>query len=279
MNQKKENLTFPRILAVDLDGTLLRSDHTVSDRTVKAFRELKKRDCVPVICTGRSYEAVIGIKDRLGLDTPVICYNGAMICDGKDGTILHEWRLPPDITRETLEKARERDIHFQGFSLGQLYFEKRRTETEYYEAMSGLTGHVVNFDDWDSMEFTKAQLIGQPDRDSKEWPELKTFQAELKERFGDRLYTAFSTPFYLEMINGDSSKGAALGQIARDLYADPAQVAAFGDGFNDMEMLEFAGISVAMANAPEEIRKKTAFTTLGNNEDGVADFIEKNFLR
>ncbi|OQY31902.1 MAG: hypothetical protein B6241_12755 [Spirochaetaceae bacterium 4572_59] len=275
----RKKLTLPKIIALDLDGTLLRSDHSISDRTVDTFKRIQALGSIPVISTGRSYEALTVIKDRLGLQTPVICYNGAMICDGRDGSVLHELCLPDDIAREVLQICRDKGVYFQGFWAGQLYYEEKTAISDYYEAHTGLRGRIVNFDDWDSLEFTKVLLIGPPDRSSSTWPELDNIQKDVKERFGSRIYTAYSKPMYLEMIHGDSSKGHALKQLADDMGILPSEIAAFGDGFNDLEMLEYAEISVAMANAPEELKKRTAYTTVSNDEDGIADFLEKNFLQ
>ena len=213
----KEKIPFPGIVAVDLDGTLLRSDLSISDRTVEALHRIRAKGSVPVISTGRSYEAVAAIQKRLNLDTPVICYNGAMTCNGRDGRVLHELRLPHDIARAVLAEARKRDIHYQGFLEGQLYYEKKREETEYYEAQTGLSGKIVNFDDWEVLEFTKVLLISSPSRKTGAWPELNEMQEVARERFGDRAYTAFSKPFYLEIIHGESSKGHALKQLGEDL--------------------------------------------------------------
>ncbi len=279
MNNTKDKIPFPGIVAVDLDGTLLRSDLTISDRTVEAFHRIREKGSVPVISTGRSYEAVAAIQKRLDLDTPVICYNGAMICDGRDGRVLHELRLPSDVARGVLAEARKRDLHYQGFLEGQLYYEKKREETDYYEAQTGLTGKVVNFDDWDVLEFTKVLLIANPGRESRLWPELTEMQEFASETFGSRVYTAFSKPFYLEMIHGESSKGHALKQLGADLGVPREAIAAFGDGFNDLEMLSYAGISVAMGNSPDEVREQTLYTTSGNDEDGIARFLEEHFLR
>jgi Cof subfamily protein (haloacid dehalogenase superfamily) len=278
MSKNDSALVLPKIIAVDLDGTLLRSDHTISDHTVKTFRKMENLGCIPVISTGRSYEALSHIKERLGLQSPVICYNGAMICDGRNGKILHEKRLPSDISREVLYTCRDRGIHFQGFSGGQLYYEKKREETDFYEAHTGLRGMTVDFDEWDNLEFTKVLLIGPPERVSQDWPELLQMQQEVKERFGNRIYTAFSRSMYLEMIHGESSKGHALKQLGEDLGARQSEIMAFGDGFNDLEMLQYAGVSVAMDNAPEGLKEQTTHTTVSNDEDGIAVFLEEHFL-
>jgi Cof subfamily protein (haloacid dehalogenase superfamily) len=275
----QKNIPFPGIAAFDLDGTLLRSDHSISVRTAGALKELEKRGCVPVISTGRNYQGTKIFLEQLTLHGPVITSNGAMISDSRNGGIVHQWPLPDDISRWVYLEARRRKIHFQGFGYQNIYFENKGREAEYYEDITGLTGVIVNFDEWEEFNFIKALLIGPPDRPSGEWPELYAFQRDVQEKFGDRLYHVFSRPHYLDLMSGGCSKGIALEQISRDLSVGRSRVAAFGDALNDLEMLEFAGISVAMKNAHPELRERCSHVTgYSNDDDGVADFIEKMFL-
>jgi Cof subfamily protein (haloacid dehalogenase superfamily) len=273
-------LKNPGIVAVDLDGTLLKSDHTLSQRTIETLRVLEDQGSRVVISTGRSYEGMKHFKDQIGLKNPVICYNGAMIADGSTDSILHHWLLPADITRAAHQFAREMGFHFQVFQDGELYFEARGEEAEYYEASTGLKGHLTSFDDWENLEVTKALMILSPSREPMIYPELSVAQSFFEEIYGERLYCALSKPFYLEFINGKGSKGNALHQVGTDLHVPRESIVAFGDGFNDLEMLDYAGMSVAMSNAPEGVKERcTHETSLSNDEDGVADFIETYFLQ
>ena len=279
MDSKTSNFDKPALIAVDLDGTVLNSEHSLSERTIRVLKAADSAGIPVVISTGRSYEGMVKFKDGIGLKNPVICYNGAVIADGATDKIVHQWLLPSDISRAACEYARERDIHFQIFRDGELYFEKPREESEYYEASTGLKGNITNFDDWESLEATKALMILPPGRTPAEFPELHTARDHFTSAYGERLYCALSKPFYLEFINGKGSKGNALDQISRDLNIPAAKMIAFGDGFNDLEMLEYAGISVAMANAPDGVKEKCShITSLSNDEDGVADFIERYIL-
>jgi len=274
-----ENIEKPGIVAVDLDGTLLKSDHTLSERTIEALRALENRNCRVVISTGRSYEGMMKYKDQIGLKTPVICYNGAVIADGGTDRVLHQWLLPTDIARAAHQYAKSKGIYFQAFRDGQLFYEYECEQSRYYEASIGLKGMLTDFETWESLEVTKALMIMPPSREPGEFPELHEAQEYFRNLYGDRLYCALSKPFYLEFINGKGSKGNALHQVGVDLGVSREKIAAFGDGFNDLEMLEYAGVSVAMANAPQGVRERCLYTTpCTNDEDGVADFIERHFL-
>ncbi len=279
MDSKNKKIEKPALVAVDLDGTVLNSEHKITERTARTLRALDDSGVPVVISTGRSYEGMMHFKNQIGLSNPVICYNGAVIADGGRDRILHQWLLPTDITRAACAYARERHIHFQVFRDGELYFEKNREESDYYEHSTGLTGKITNFDSWEEFEVTKALMILPPGRTPAEFPELHAARDHFTALYGERLYCALSKPFYLEFINGKGSKGNALDRISRDLHIPREKMVAFGDGFNDLEMLEYAGVSVAMANAPGGVKEKcTHITPLSNDEDGVADFIERYIL-
>jgi len=270
-------LPFPGIAAFDLDGTLLRSDHSLSPRTVEALRALHGKGCLPVVSTGRSYEGVEGILKTLELDIPVICYNGAMIVYGK-GKVLRHWKLPEEPLRQVLEMARQRKIHFQGFHGKEVFAEQSGPPTDYYLKATGLVTEITRFDQWDKLDMTKVILIGPYNRESRQWPELHQMQQILKERFGNIFYTAFSKPFYLELINGECSKGKSLQWLMESFDVEKVKTAAFGDGLNDAEMLQAAGISVAMANSNPALFDFCSHRTESNDAEGVASFIEKNWL-
>lgn len=270
-------LPFPGIAAFDLDGTLLKSDHSLTPRTAEALRALHGKGCLPVISTGRSYEGVEKILKTLELDIPVICYNGAMIVYGK-GKVLQHWKLPEEPLRKVLQMARERGIHFQGFHGKEVFAEQSGPPTDYYLKATGLVTEITDFDQWPELDMTKVILIGPYNRESREWPELHLMQKDIQERFGDFFYTAFSKPFYLELIDGQCSKGIALQWLMESFDVDLQHCAAFGDGMNDAEMLKAAGISIAMSNSDPKLFSFCSHRTLSNEEEGVAAFIEENWL-
>jgi len=270
-------VAFPELLALDLDGTLLKPDHSISDRTVSALQALHQKGCLPVLSTGRSYEGVEKILKRLSMDIPVICYNGAMIVYGK-GKVLKHWLIPDDIMRGLISMAREMNIHLQAFHGKEVFAEQEGVATEYYLKATGLVTELTNFDKWPVLEMTKIIMIGPWNRESRQWPELHEMHKKLKAQYGNKIYTAFSKPFYLEVINGECSKGKALEWLMEGHDVDKEHCAAFGDGMNDLEMLQAAGISVAMENSHRNLFSHCAYKTGSCEHDGVAQFIEEHWL-
>jgi Cof subfamily protein (haloacid dehalogenase superfamily) len=238
---------------------------------------LYERGCTPIISTGRSYEGVNPLLKALGLDIPVICYNGAQIV-GADKTIHKHWVLSDELSRYLLELSRRLGIHFHGFWQSRAVSETQGVATEYYLKSTGVATEMMDFDSWEKMELTKVILIGPWNRESQQWPELYQAEQSIKKDLGDRVYTAFSKPFYLEVINGDCSKGIALEYLMKEQGLQKQDLVAFGDGLNDLEMLQFASTSVAMENSHPELFQHCTHRTSDCDEDGVAAFIEKHYL-
>lgn len=271
------SLSLPGLIALDLDGTLLRPDHSLSERNKKVLHQMYLKGALPVLSSGRSYEGILPIQKMLGLETPVISYNGAMILDGK-GKILRHKTLPENPLRRVIELARSKGVHLQAFCGKEVFAEGQGPETDYYLKATGLKTNTTDFDSWDKLEMTKVILIGPYNRESQSWPELPELNEQIRDELGSQVYTAFSKPFYLEIIDGGSSKGAALTWLADYLKIPQSQTMAFGDGLNDAEMLKAAEVSVAMENSHRDLFDFCTHRTGSSIEDGVARFLEKHFL-
>jgi len=271
MKGKTPQETGFRALALDLDGTLLNEKHELSERNCQAVRQMADLGYEIILATGRSYEALNKFKMQLELSSLVVCYNGACIMDGKNNAVVIEHCLDEDIARFQVKLARQNKIHFHSFMDTQLLFEQKSPESDEYHQRSGLIGKIVNFDDFPELRLTKAMYIGP-------YEKLLKIKETLAEQFGDRIYQAFSNPQYLEVMAGHVSKANTLLEVFKTLGIDARNTMAFGDGFNDLEMLLECGHGVAMGNASEEIRNNAQLhNALGNTEDGVAVYLEEYF--
>lgn len=260
-----------KLVAIDLDGTLLRSDHNISEYSKDVLRKLDEKGIKVVIATGRSYSSARHKIKDLKLDQPVVCYNGAMIRNGKTHEILEHCSLKPEISRKLIEIARREDIHFHGFYNGEFLHEKVTESSKLYQEVSGLEGQVVNFEDYFDHEYTKGMFIADHD-------ELLPIEKEVRDLFQNNIYMAFSKPFFLEVMDSSASKANALNRIIEEEGIKREEVIAFGDGLNDAEMLEFAGKAIVMKNAVDVLREKYENSKYSNDEDGVAKYLEELFL-
>jgi hypothetical protein len=263
-----------KALALDLDGTILHTDATLSERTASVLRGAMAQGIQVLIVTGRSPRAARGFIASIGATGPMVFYNGATVMDLPSLALKAATLLSPDIARGCVEIARQRDIHFHIFlSDDRLIYERHRPEAEQYAQRTGLYGEEQDL--WTLLSeggeasggCIKGMFIA-------EAPVLDSLQVELDRRFNGRLYRARSHSTFLEVMAPGVSKGNGL-RIALALRGiEPGQTMAFGDAENDIPMLEAAGIAVVPENATEEVKKMATLVVPSNDQDGPAQLLE-----
>jgi len=256
----------------DIDGTLLRTDHTISQSVIEAVQRLEKEGVAPVIATGRSYEALLPIKESLGIHSPVICYNGAMIVDGKDGSVLKHHILPDREAKIIINMARDLDYHLLAYRRGELIFERSRVEADEYYNRILLEGRIVNFDDLDELDLTKCLIIGDHEN-------LVPLKDEILKLYGDKLNAFFSDPRFLEIVPAGIDKAEGVREIM-DILGEPMEkTMAMGDGYNDLSMLEAVHWGVVMDNALPSLKEKFPPERIAPHcdKDGVAAYLTDFF--
>ncbi|MDC7221033.1 MAG: HAD family hydrolase [Spirochaetales bacterium] len=256
----------------DLDGTLIRTDHTVSPAVIRLIRRLETEGIETIISTGRSYEALLPIKEELGIHSPVISYNGAMISNGKDGSIMASHAVPDEEARKVIDIARKGDFHILAYRDGNLIYEKERAEAREYAVHILLKGKVINYDDFDSLNLMKCLIIGDHE-------DLIPVQEEIRSVCGDRINVFFSNPRYLEIVNKNVDKGRAVAEVMSLLGSSTDEALALGDGFNDLPMLQAAGHGVVMGNALPALKELfPPERTAGHvDEDGAVNYLKEFF--
>lgn len=256
----------------DIDGTLVRKDHTISQEVIDAVRRLEKEGVAPVIATGRSYEALLPIKEKLGIHSPVICYNGAMIVDGKDGKVMKHHVLPDREAREIVRIARELDYHILGYREGELLYEGEREESRAYYDRIHIYGRIVNFDTLESLNMTKFIIIAAHEK-------IEAVKGRILEKYGHAVNAFFSDATFLEIVPKGIDKGGAVSEVMSLLGGTVDEAMAMGDGFNDLPMLEAAHWGVVMDNALPELKKLFPPERIAPHcdEDGVATYLARFF--
>ena len=262
-----------RLFVTDLDGTLVPSGHEVSTENVRVVREAVQRGVVVTIATGRMYRATLPLAKKLGVDVPLITYNGALI-KSVQGEVLYSSFLAPELIHEVIDFCRERGWHVQLFSEDMLYFAAENKYTDFYIANQQVPWNAVG---WDGMkkqtrDVTKLLVI------SDGIEETNARIAQLREHFGDRISAVRSNPCLAEITNLGVSKAAALERLAEKLGIPMEETMAIGDSDNDVPMLKAAGKSVAMGNALPHIKEMADFVTGNCAEDGFAKAIYKYVL-
>ncbi|WP_236847072.1 Cof-type HAD-IIB family hydrolase [Brachyspira catarrhinii] len=258
------------LIATDLDGTLLNNEHKISDYNKKVISAVNEKGIKVILSTGRPTSAAAKFLDDLNIETDMISFNGAMITDRK-GDILYENNLESSIGKELIEIAKKYKVYHQGF-LGERWnlSDSKSKWLDFYISIAKINNYSVGFDNIKNFSFSKFMFIGENEI-------LKEIAKELDKKLKDKVYYAFSRPVYLEVHSPKVSKANALSFLLNKYDIKKENVMAFGDNNNDIEMLEIAGISVAVDNAENVVKEKSKYITKSNIEDGVGYFINEYF--
>lgn len=218
------------------------------------------------------YASAQAIARQLALDVPIITYQGSLVKTALDGRILYERYVPEDIVKELFDYCDEHDLHIQAYHNDQLYAKKINQKLIDYCANSNVPYTIEpDLSRLASLSQPKLVIIDDPDR-------LDALRPIFESRFGHRVHITKSKPNFLEFIHPEGTKGQALKVLAQQLDCPLESVIAIGDSWNDVEMLQVAGLGVAMGNAVEPLKKVADYITYSNNEDGVKHVFEKFVL-
>ncbi len=263
----------PKMVALDLDGTLVEPLKPVRPRVVAAVRAACAAGVRATIVTGRMYVGTESFVRLLSIEGPIICYQGAVIADAVSGRFEREIALPNAVALRIYDAAKPRGYHVQFYREDRFYVEQRNAYSDLYARISGTEPVVVASlpEAFAGRDSTKVNIVTDPEKT----PECLRL---MKEVCGDDAYVTRSNPEFVEMLSPKVDKGEALALIASELGIPLADVLAIGDSYNDVPLLRVAGFGVAMGSGPPEL-KAEADAVVGDVEhDGVAEAIERFVL-
>jgi Cof subfamily protein (haloacid dehalogenase superfamily) len=260
--------TAVRAVAMDLDHTILPDSLEFSPALVRAVGRARDSGLEAIVATGRMFASARPYALQLGVTAPVICYQGALIADPVTGEWLQHRPMEVPLAHEVIEAVDAAGFHMNVYVDDTLYVEELNEEAITYARHARLEAHAVgNLVEWLDRPTTKIVVVGEPE-------ELDGLQDRLRARFDGRAFIAKSLPIFLELAQPGVSKGAALEFVCGRLGIAPAAVVAFGDGANDVELLEAAGLGVAVAGGDAALERVAAWTVPSVDEDGVAGFLD-----
>jgi len=260
------------MIAIDLDGTLLTDELMISPDTVIAIQKAVGIGTIVTIATGRMFPSAKLIAQQLGINVPLITYQGAIIKDVNEKEVMYERLISPEIAQKLVEIALEKKIHLQVYQDDILYSSSENEKLITYSEEVKVP-YMVEPDLFKLAKkgFTKALFIEEPDC-------LDTLQEELRTLFGVRAHIAKSKKHYLEVTHPEANKGSALLHLAKKLGIDRSEIIGIGDNYNDFDLVSTAGLGIAMGNAVKELKDIADYISLTNNEEGVLHVIEKFIL-
>lgn len=261
-----------KLMAVDIDGTLLNSKGQLTEKTKETIRKAVAKGLIFTISTGRAIQGVLGLIDEIGLDLPFITYNGAMIIKGDSREIVYERKLSPKDAKMVYQLGVDRGVTIILWNENKLFVSEINDKSLHYSKMANEVPILIkNIDKVVINGATKVLWY----EDAKL---LHQYQLELREILDDNVNYHTSRPFFLEFVVKEATKALAIQRLEEIYGIKKEEIIAIGDGFNDLSMIEYAGLGVAMDNAPLEIKKIADFVTLSCDNNGVSYVIEKFVL-
>jgi Cof subfamily protein (haloacid dehalogenase superfamily) len=251
-----------RLLAIDMDGTLISRDRPLSDDTRNALNALIRRGYHVVMATGRSLDFIRHHCPGIELTGPQITYNGAVIADAATGRTLSMSLLPEGMASAVVNFLLDADIPPITCAIDHVYLDRRIPDPEDWVA-PGRDGTFLE-DIRQAPIKGLIKVVGESDEEA-----ITRIRPRAHAEFDSSLYVTQTSPRLIEFLNPQASKGAALRQIAEWLGISRDEIIAFGDSHNDIAMFEVAGLSVAMGNASDEVKQAADRVTLRSEEDGV----------
>jgi len=258
-----------KLIAMDLDDTLLDSRLSLSRRSITTIRKALEAGLSVTFATNRGHLAAKPFIEQLGLSGLMITHGGAQIRDAENGRIIHEVLIEKEIAAEVMRFADRHGVYVHIQRNDDIFYRKACEWSEKYEAYVGYHGTEAPWLNLDPVEASKLMILGEPER-------IAALLPLARETFRGSLRVTSSKPWFMELNHSAATKGSALKTLAGILGLEPANIAAFGDHpVVDGDMLEYAALGVAMGNAPEELKAIADLIAPTNNDDGVAVVIEE----
>ncbi|HEX7853667.1 MAG TPA: Cof-type HAD-IIB family hydrolase [Sphingobium sp.] len=260
------------LLVSDVDGTLVRSDKSLSDAVVAAAKRLQAAGVPMSIISARPPSGMLWVAERLGLSVPIGAFNGGTII-GPDGTILSAARLEPEIAKHMLDLIQETGVVTWLFSAGRWHADRPDSHHDEHERKAANQEPVFGGD--------FSSLLGAVDKIvavSDDAALLAKLEGTVARAVGAHATVGQSQVYYLDITAPAANKGDGVAALSAAIGVPLPNVAVIGDQRNDMPMFRRAGLSIAMGQGPEAVRAAAMHVTGSNDEDGVAQAIDTLLL-
>jgi Cof subfamily protein (haloacid dehalogenase superfamily) len=247
---------------------LIGEDAVLRPRTRAAIVRTLSAGIHVVLVTGRMFQSVRRYALEAGIEDPVVCYQGAVVAEPISSRWLRHVPIPLELARETIAALNEEGVGLNCYVDDELYVAEVTPEARRYADFQDLELHPVgDLLEWLDRPPTKLVVIGDPEP-------LDGLKQRMLDRFEGRLYISKSLPFFLEFASPHVTKAAGLEFLAAQLGFARERTLAFGDGENDIELVDWAGYGVAVENAHDQVKEVADFVCPSVDEEGVAQVLE-----
>lgn len=265
-----------KVLVLDIDGTLTNSKKQITDNTKKSIIHIMEEGHIVMLASGRPTPGMRRYAKELELEKYggyLLSFNGGKIINCKTGDIIFQKTLPPVILPGLYKFAKENDCGLMTYLADTVILGTRRDE--YVELEARINGmpikDVPNFLSFVDFDMNKCLMTAPIEK-------APGFEDKLNELYGNIVSVYRSEPFFIEIMPKGVDKASSLERMLSAVGIKRENAVCCGDGFNDMTMIRYAGVGVAMANAQEKVKKAADYITTSNDEDGIVNVIEKFIL-
>lgn len=261
-----------KMIVLDLDDTLLKNDGTISRKTKKTLKKAQEDGVKVVLASGRPTFAIASVANALELEKYggyIISYNGARIIECKSRKELYAANITREEVQELYQMSQENEAYIQTYIGDNIIASQSNKFTDIEKQITGM--EIIIPDDFSSyvqQEVVKVIVLQEPER-------LKELEKQWKPLVENKLYMTISKPFFLEFMNLEVDKGKSILRLGKMLGIDAEEIIAIGDSYNDITMIQAAGLGVAMGNAVETVKEIANYIMEDNEHDGVAAVVEK----
>lgn len=262
-----------KMIALDLDGTLKSSDKQILPKTKEILIKLVSKGIIIVLASGRPTAGLYLEANELKLKEYggyLLSFNGAKVVNYQTKEVIYQKVYDYKIAHQVYDRAKEYNMAVMSYTDSEIISED--VDDKYVKVESDINNmpikKVDSFKEVINFDVNKVLLTGEPDYMAK-------VEAEFKQPYGDSLSIYRSAPYFIEVMAQGIDKAASLKALADSLQIKPEEIISFGDGYNDLSLIEFAGLGVAMANAVDEVKQRANYITLSNDEEGIYDCLNK----
>jgi Cof subfamily protein (haloacid dehalogenase superfamily) len=262
-----------KLVAIDMDGTLLTPKLDISKETVETVRKVIEKGVVITLSTGRMYPAALPFAKMLQLDVPIITCNGAMTKCSITGKVYDVKSIESKYSLEILKYCQDEGLSVSIYDDDEIFIGKNSENMEIHEEIDAAKPKVV-----DDLSSTLNGTVIKIMFNSRDKYKLEYHTRKLYEMYKDKLNFYFSLPYFVEIVNKEANKRNALESLSTNMKIGHNEIIAIGDNFNDLDMIQYAGLGVVMGNAPQYMKDEADFITRSNDDDGVRYVLEKFIL-
>ena len=257
------------LIALDIDGTIRDAERPPSDRTRQAIERAKERGAIVTLVTGRIFASATASTTELNITSPIICFQGAQIADPTTGEVLWHRPLTPEMARSALDELASWEGDVVAYRADQVYVSKLTPWVEdYSQRVGGQVNVVADLAELAAQGVTRLLAVGDEG-------DVHRLELRLKTTFDSRLHVTRSLPHFCEILHPEAGKRNGLAWLCRHLGVRQEETVAFGNSYEDVHMLRWAGLGVAVGGAVSEVLEAGDRVAPPVEEDGVAQVIEE----